>query len=482
LYSSHQADQSPSTAASRREAERLREARCPPEAYGSRVHRRLRARWFSLVPVRRRTLFTVAGLFAAVAALLAAAHYASVAWPSIAYESEIARPLRLDRPDSFGRWFMVALLAGSSGASFLIYQLRRYRNDDFQGHYRLWRLVLIVLMLASLNSLVSIVDWGGALLDFGFGKRVALAGSDWIRIVLSIGGAVLALRLVAEVRRCRFALGMMLVACALVAIPEAAKWNMLEVDSIGEWAVVTSAPLLACTALFISLVGYLRMLYREVRRIEGNGSLRDRFQQMRLRVFRQSEREQDEPQTEPRGRQPKRRRQSVAEVEEQIYEDEEVAEDSEFKDGEEESASRGKRRWFGLRRAKTASVKKAEESGGDESDGQSAPQKKRRFSMRLAPQSNKPAEDKTGVDSQADAGTNEERARKRRGWLRRKQGAEPNDDAPRDESPTKQAVSKSAAERSDEDSINADEIDWNSLSKADRRRLRKQLKRQNRAA
>ena len=80
------------------------------------------------MPVRRRTLITVSCVLASCTLLLAAAHYASVAWPAIAYRPEIARPLRLDRPDSFGRWFTVALLAACSGTSLLIYQLRRYRN------------------------------------------------------------------------------------------------------------------------------------------------------------------------------------------------------------------------------------------------------------------------------------------------------------------------------------------------------------------
>ncbi len=66
LYSTNQADNARSTAASRREAERLREARRPTAAYGSRVHRRLRGRWFSLVPVRRRTMITIACLLSGI--------------------------------------------------------------------------------------------------------------------------------------------------------------------------------------------------------------------------------------------------------------------------------------------------------------------------------------------------------------------------------------------------------------------------------
>ena len=88
------------------------------------------------------------GTITAVAMLLCLCHYAAVAWPSIANRGDIARPLRLDRADSFGRWFAGLLMIGSAGASFLIYQLRRHRLDDFSGHYRLWCLVLLVMLVA----------------------------------------------------------------------------------------------------------------------------------------------------------------------------------------------------------------------------------------------------------------------------------------------------------------------------------------------
>ncbi|NND99463.1 MAG: hypothetical protein HKN47_19280, partial [Pirellulaceae bacterium] len=183
LYT-HQADASAATASSRSARDKLREARQPAKAYGARVQRRLQGRWFSLVPIKRRTLCIVATAIATMSLLMTYAHYASVTWPSLAYHPEIARPLRLDRPDSFGRWYIAILLAASSGVALLTYQLRRYRNDDYRGHYRLWRLIIVVLLLTSVNSLVSAVDWGGALLDAVFGKRVAFSGYDWLRIVL----------------------------------------------------------------------------------------------------------------------------------------------------------------------------------------------------------------------------------------------------------------------------------------------------------
>jgi hypothetical protein len=452
-------------------------------------------------------------LLSGLALLLCCAHYASVAWPWIAYRPEIARPLRLDRPDSFGQWVVVALLTGSAGVSLLIYQLRRYRNDDYKGRYRLWRLVLIAMALASVNSLVSIIDWGGALLDAGLGKRVALTGSDWIRLVVSFGGAVLALQLIAEVRRCRFALGMMILACTLLAIPEAAKWNVLQVDSIASWVIVTSAPLLAFTSLFISLGVYLRMLYREVRQIEDNDSLLQRLQELRLRLFQRSDdaesnldEDEDQPQRRKRGGWRRSRPKATTaerDIEEQEEEEAEAEkwesqqDDDDGENNNDSSTSRPRRRWFGLRRAKAQSESSeqepdqsevAEHGPADEPPASGRQKKRRRFSMRLAPP---PAEagdqEETASQEEAEATNQEEtgaeepqRRRGLGGWLRRKSasGQVQQDSAANRSSVSRQA--STAAEQDDE--INPDEIDWNSLSKSERRRLRKQLKRQIRVA
>ena len=419
LYSAA-ADTGPSTAASRREAARLREARRPAATYGSRVQRRLRGRWFGLVPVRRRTMSMVAGSIAAIALMLCAAHYASVAWPSLVDHGDIARPLRLDRPDSFGRWFIGTLMIASAGAAFLIYQLRRHRLDDFRGHYRVWRLVLVVMLLASLNSVVSLVDWSGAILDALVGRRVALAGADWIRIVVSLGGVILLLRLIAEVRHCRSALLAILAAAICLAIPEAVKWNVMQVETLERWTVVTSAPLLAFTCLFLSFGIYLRMLYREVRQLDQSDRLKDRLQRMRLRVFQRADREDDQEQEddqESAPETPKRRWWNRAnrdeseqeELEEQVEdewedEEEELVDSVGSTDDEPDSESRPKRRWFGLRAAKP---EPEEDEDVEEPDPEPAPKakKKRRFGLRLDPSrkdsSSSDSEQKTEEPDQA---------------------------------------------------------------------------------
>ncbi|WP_146533803.1 ICP22 family protein [Rubripirellula reticaptiva] len=571
LYSTHLSDQTASTAASRREIERLREARRPTAAYGARVQRRLRGRWFSLVPVKRRSYTILASVVTAVTLLLCLAHYASNAWPALVYHPEIARPLRLDVPDSFGRWFMVAMLSTSAGIALMTYQLRRYRLDDYLGRYRLWRLVLIVLVIASVNALVGLVDWTGALLDVTFGKRVALTGGDWLRVVVGLGGAVLCLRMIAEMYRSRAAFVSMLVTCVALMIGQAAQWNVMEDDTLGPWTLVTSIPLIASTSIFIAMTGYLRMLYREVREIEDSVSLRERLDRMRLKIFTRSdagESELDSQEIQPtraeRRQAAKEEKAAAAEAKRQETEqrkqaaanrkaerdaakaetsddDEatsgelkrgwfgrmrskpaadsddanpagsvsEVADSFESDDRDDQHEPKAKRRWFGLRAAKFESgdtdsgdeIDSADQPSADE-NGEAAP-KKRRFGLGLRSRRAERADADAGesggevqfepaaenANGTADENAEDAPAKRRSGlggWFGRKKAdsadAESGNDADDQTASGSNHSSSQGDDEGDGEYIDPDSIDWNSLNKTEKRRIKKQLRRQDRAA
>ena len=487
LYAAHHADSSSSTAASRRTAERLRQARRPAAAYGIRVKRRLRGRWFSLVPVRRRTLVGLASCLMAITLLLCIAHYAAISWPWLAYRPEIARPFRLDQPDSFGRYLICLLLASASGVSLLIYQLRRYRIDDYRGHYRLWRLVVVVTAVASVQALVSLTTWCGALLESAVGKRVALTGADWIRLVVSIGCTILALRLIAEIRRSRWALGWMLVGCGCFSIPELHKWNVLTVESAGTATVVTAAPLLACTALVLAFGVYLRMLYREVREIQEGESLRHRLTRVASTWFkRKTERETGDRDEEPK---PRRTRSAKRTTAGRATHDASDREDLEQEPPTDKRESR--RGWFGRRRKVSERNKQEDEvstdaTAEDEPDAKAPGRSKslRGFLRRRASaESDTESPDQERSES-PDSESDEEPKRSRWGWSRRKNAArtseEPTDDA--DSAPAAHDSTEAESESEVDQDPNGDDIDWSTLSKAERRRLRKKLKRQGRAA
>ena len=486
LYATHHDDSGSSTAAGRREAERLRAARRPTAIYGERVQRRLQSKWFSLVPINRGTAVTVASAFTGLTILLILLHYLSVTWPRLAFNPEIARPLRLDHADSFGRWYLSMLLAASSGAAFLIYQLRRYRLDDYRGQYRLWRTMLLTLAFTSVGVTVSLVDWSGSMIDAALGRRAALAGADWVRLLVSMGGMVLVLRLIAETYRSRFSLVALLVAVAALVFPEAAGWNLFAIDSPIKWSAMTSAPLVGSTAIFLSLGAYLRLLYREVCEIEASPSIRVKLsEQFSNLKFLPARRDRDDSIQEEKPEPP--RRQPKAKVVK--------AESAKANEAEAESdppvSAEPKTRWWHRKKKQTAEVVESE----TETESTAQPE-------RITSSANEPTRSKSKtIETPTDEPTAAE-PKKRRfglgGLLKRKarddqSSEDPADDNTADENSSENTAAESrsqsaatespAAEaRSSEDALDPDSIDWDSLSKAERRKLRKQLKRQNRAA
>lgn len=255
-------------ASDQRQLERVRQARRPTAQYSGSVRRRLRSRWFSLVPVRRRSMVMVAVAVSTLTLVLGAAHWAAVLWPALAARPELARPLRLDRPDSFGSWARGALFASSAAVSLLIYQLRRYRTDDYLGSYRIWPPLIVLMGLASVDSVCRLVPWLGAILEWTTGDAQLMAGSDWVRIALTVGGMALALRIIAEVWRSSTAMPLMLIAVVALALPTAARWGVVSSGTRFRWLLLTSMPLIGSAALWLSCVAYLRMLFREVRQLD----------------------------------------------------------------------------------------------------------------------------------------------------------------------------------------------------------------------
>ncbi|MCC9600143.1 hypothetical protein LOC67_06195 [Stieleria sp. JC731] len=277
LYQAHVAAESP--AGTSRLAAELREAREPASQFGSRVNLHLRGRWFSLVPVSLRAMIVVAFTLIVTAISLACAHHFAVTWPSLIAQQDLARPLRLDRPDSFGAWWLTMNWMLCAGASYLIYGLRLHRRDDYRGHYQLWRLTTIVLLVACIHSVVGLVGWLGAFLDLALGDRAVLSGGRWLRILLDVGGIILFMRLIHEVYRCRPALVFLLLSAACFSLMEAAAWNIFVVNSLSRSTIVLSAPFIGCSMLTLAFTTYLRLLFRQVRNIADGPSLRERIDQ-----------------------------------------------------------------------------------------------------------------------------------------------------------------------------------------------------------
>lgn len=514
----------------RRSVEKLRQARRPAAIYGSSVRRRLRGRWYSLVPVRRRVMAAVAAVILSTTLLLCFAHWLAVTWQPLAYREPLARAFRLDRPDSFGTWIRSLLLVLTSGVALLVYQLRRYRNDDFRGSYRIWPPVIVLLVLASLDAIVALVPWGGEVIDAVLGKRIAMDGADWIRIGLTVGGAALALRLVAEVRHSKLAIAFMLVTIVEFALPVAGRWGILNSNTPLKWWLITSAPLMAAGTLCLACTAYLRMLFREVRGLDQDDRLADRLQQWKANLFaaRAANRTEDARPTKSTAEKPKPARASKsakAAAASQPAANHDAADESSPvpKTAAKRSLKErlkgiaGISRYFNLPQ-RAAKVKASQDpldapvDGEDEAHATSSPSPAAKLvAKQAAPPAAKPAPqakaDGDAAETDEPASSVESLSTKpaRRGLgrlLARWRGSAPSgaesaaDDASaheNEQTATKPKVEPSAARAastpmvdpdedrgSDRDSD--DEIDWASMNKAERRRLKRELRRSGDAA
>lgn len=469
----------------RRRTEQLRQARRAPATYGSNVNRRLRGRWFSLVPVRRRAMVAVGMAVAAPVGLLCLFHGLALFWQPLTELPEVARPLRLDRPDGLGAWFRSLLLALAAGASLLIYQLRRHRNDDFRGSYRIWPPVIALMGIGSLDAVANLVPWVGAIIEWCAGRRVALSGADWIRIILTVGGAALALRMVAEVRSSRLATAFMVAAILAFATPLAAHWGVLASDTAGRWLLVTSAPLLSSGLLALACVAYLRKLFREVRKLDDEDPISQRWRQWTASWgawWQPSRLEQAAPAAEPPSPPAKPRRKSAKESPAAT---------------EPPPVVKRSRWWSPWRRAEPSESAVPAKAIPAQPSAQTPPSKPDDQAVKSTAEATKPAAD------------TEPAAPPKRGWLSRLVGGlrrspvsppsgesqtKPNGKADGNRpatlahptGPSRSAVNPNAsdafAEDDSDEATEDDSVDMSRLSKAERRRLRREGRRGGHAA
>ncbi len=546
-----------------------REARRPAVAYGSRVRRCLRGRWFSLVPVQRSAVFGLMATVMSVAFVLIGLHYASVAWPALAERPSVTAVTRIDAVGSLGRYCTSMLMLGIAGASWLVYQLRRYRNDDFQGHYRLWRLVTAMALLGSVATMVPLIDLLGGVTEWALGKRVALSGSDWVKLLLTVGGAVMLLRTTAEIWKHRVAASWMFAGWLAALLPVAENWNLLAIDTPLRWTAFTSAMLVASSCWFCATVMYLRTLYMDVRGIQRPATLAFRVRQASVEQWESmrgwTKREPRPPKQDPEPKiekapEPKRpekqveakpekptesdekparkrrfwqraeaspkkdespsRRDRVSKQDDELDEaSSEVSPNADQDDGEVSSKRVSKWKFWGRKRNDvdleddSVDDKPEELSVADREADDAEPKAKRSWFPKLKSKPKTNVDDDSDLEeepaetTQADDSENEDgdaTPKKRRFGLKFPSlGRKAKKDVTEEDSETQEEVSATDFEevadsrsndysssnrdsyddsQTDYSEMNEEDIDWSGMSKAERRRVRKQLKRGGRAA
>jgi hypothetical protein len=178
------------------------------ENYGDADFLEDQSRLIDLVPIRisRVLAVLVSGLLFAVGLL--ALHACS---PRLAPLTPSGRltAFDLDQPACLGTWFSSGVLVLAAFMAVLVYSIRRYRIDDYHGHYHVWLWAALCWLVMSLEQTAPVRQSVADLLIAVTGTRLLGDGSVWWIVVYGflIGGV--GMRLLIDMRSCLASCGLL---------------------------------------------------------------------------------------------------------------------------------------------------------------------------------------------------------------------------------------------------------------------------------
>ncbi len=170
--------------------------------------------------------------------------------------------LAIQGQGSLASWYSSFLLIISGMASIQIYALRQHRCDDYRGTYRLWIWMAILFLLASVNC---VVDLGGLATNLvqAFTSQ-SFSDRPWLPIAIKLTAlSLLVARGLYEVRKSRGSFALVVVVwvaysvAAVMQLP-AAKESLV---SLGSEKVMGNCILFGTSALLLAHLTYARFIF-----------------------------------------------------------------------------------------------------------------------------------------------------------------------------------------------------------------------------
>jgi hypothetical protein len=185
--------------------------------YGDATFLEVQARLTDLVPMHPLALLIVfATGLGFIAGLEGAYLWMLRAGPAIGRASALDLTVR----GSLGTWFASASLALASLVALVVFSVRRYKLDDYHGHYRVWLWAAACWLLLSIDATANVHEAFGEMMSWITGTRLFGEASIWWLVVggFLVGGVVT--RLLVDMRHCRVSSPLLVAsgACAAACI------------------------------------------------------------------------------------------------------------------------------------------------------------------------------------------------------------------------------------------------------------------------
>ncbi len=245
----------------RSHAERSAEAgRRKSAHYGDAEFMEEAPRVIDLVP-RRLAVFAgllAVGLTVVVGLELLYDYSQSPEWVAVTHDKQGVAAFDLDGEGSLAVWFSSTTLLAASLVSLIVYSVRRYRTDDYQGRYRIWLWAAMCWLLMSIDETASLHEGFKEMMVLVTGARILGDGSIWWVVPYFFLLGAVGSRLLVDMWECRLSSATLLTSAGCFALAVVAQMQWIMPDSglrgvmleegaemLGAWLLLLSVGLFA---------------------------------------------------------------------------------------------------------------------------------------------------------------------------------------------------------------------------------------------
>ena len=232
---------------------------CPEYTAGARVENQ--PKLIDFVPTKA---FTITGIFvmlASVIALLNIAHFKILPFANAKGISAGALELSLDQ--GLLSWVASFLLLATAFFCFQVFQVRRYRADDFTGSYRVWVWMAIGFVIASIDATARISPVVASLISANWESGLLANDRNVWLFMVGLPAGFVCFRLITEIWRSRIAIGTIAVASLAYAMANILRFDMLPSGEANASVVQANTVVVAHSFLFFTIVWYSRYVLLE---------------------------------------------------------------------------------------------------------------------------------------------------------------------------------------------------------------------------
>ena len=206
------------------------------------------------VPSRLISFFVLLVLGAgAIVALVTLHHYA----PQLAQWTgqPQAAAFDLTARGSLATWFSSILLAVAALTALVVYSVRRFKADDYRGHYRVWLWAAACWLLLSIDTTAGLHQAFAAAMVALTGARLLGDGSIWWVIAYGFLLGGIGTRLLVDMRSCRLSAGALMLGLAGFAVAVAGQLGWIALPEDLDPAIAVRGSVLAGNLLVLLAMG-----------------------------------------------------------------------------------------------------------------------------------------------------------------------------------------------------------------------------------